>query len=68
MTYKHRSMEDCFKKEILLIILCICWTNIVKLYKMHGTYIKTYIKSLSAMEMMAKKGLKRVSCYTLICQ
>jgi hypothetical protein len=29
------------KKQIIVnIYMCICWTNIVKFYKMHSAYIK----------------------------
>jgi len=28
----------------LLIYIVICWTNTVKFYKMHGTYIETTLE------------------------
>ena len=41
--YKYRNMQQSFNKQILLIYIVICWTNTVKFYKMHGTYIKNIL-------------------------
>ena len=41
MMYKYRHMQKFVKHQILLIyIVCIVWTNIVKLCNMNGAYIK----------------------------